>query len=324
MSTTVVPPVGEEKKFDPKAFIATRNAADKPTSSTGAVVADGEKAKPTAPADPIAEAAESGPDKPRMSRSQRREHNRLLREVGEAQGRAKALEELLAKGTKAAEGSTAQTAEAAGDDPKPARTAFASDAAFHEAVAAWSGRQEARKTIGQTQELESLRSDLAAAAAKAEQDAAWLPEYAKVAKEAEEDERLDFIPAEHGQLMLMIGKSDVQAHLWLYWASHPAEFQTMLQLSKSDPQQQIVRFHRLEGRVENLYKKPAAQAASTKTEDRTDGEKPEQGSDAASRDARKPKPSAEVAVRGGNAAPDDPKPGSKEWMARRNQAQFAK
>jgi hypothetical protein len=91
----------------------------------------------------------------------------------------------------------------------------------------------------------------------------------------------------------------------------------MLDLTKKNPQEQIRLFHRLEGRVEGLYPKPATDkkddaAAKPKT--------------AAERDAAKHKPSDAVAARGGSAPDSSPKPYLEDgktvnpvWLARRNE-----
>ena len=92
------------------------------------------------------------------------------------------------------------------------------------------------------------------------------------------------------------------------------------------PAEQIRAFHRLEGRLEKAYDKPeAAQATPEKGKTASTPQKLE-GRAEPQQEVKpaKPKPSAEVAARGGSPAPDEPAIGSVAWMQKRNQAQFGR
>jgi hypothetical protein len=307
--------------FDAKEYVRKANEKEQASrqQSTTTVAAP-------APAAKTEETASTGKDDDagtgshHSSRSQRR----LLRQLGEAEGRAKAYEELIKAGltpaaAKAAAGETVKT-DAPTEDKKPERAAFKTDAEFNEAIAAWSGRTEAQKALGRNQELESLRADLNAAAAKAQEDIKGLADWDQVQKEAVQ-EGPEFVPADHPQLMLLIGKSDVQALVLYHFAKNPDELEKMLDLTKKNPQEQIRLFHRLEGRVEGLY--PKAAAADTGKKEEAGQAKPKT---AAERDALKHKPSESVAARGGSAPAgtiqpylEDGKTVNPAWLAKRNE-----
>lgn len=336
MSTTPVAPAAEaEKPFDPKTFIARQNAAQAAKHNPPALSGAPAKPETPAPAKPAEAPAAASPAEetgeqasPRLSRSQRREHNRLLRELGEATGRAKALEELLAKTRSDAPAGKEAEAEAPADDPKPKEADFKDWKEFTDALSRWAARQETKKAVAANTEsakaLEQYREHLRAMDEKAQEDKKAFADWDEVAKEASEDGP-EWAPAEHPQLMALIASSDVKAYLLYYLAKNPKELEQMLELTKS-PTEQIRQFHRLEGRLEKLYEKSAAQAAGDKApKDRTNPEKAEQaGATAVDRDVHKPRPSAEVAARGGSSAPEEPAVGSAAWMARRNQTQFGK
>jgi hypothetical protein len=304
----------EQKPFDPKAFIAARNEGKQPEAQK-------EPERPEAP-----KAEEREDHQPRMSRSQRREHNRLLRENGELTGRIKALEDLMAK-TQAG-GKASEPEKPAAEDPEPAVDSFTSYEAYQRALSKWDARQEAKKVNSKAsedaQQVEQWRTHLREMDEKAAEDMKGLEDWDAVAKEAAEDGP-EWAPEDHPQLMALIASSDQKAFILYHFAKNPEALEKMLEASKN-PAEQIRMFHRLEGRMEKLYEKPAAQAAGSDkgSKDRPKAEKPEQGGSAADRDIRKPRPSAEVAARGGTPPPDEPAIGSAAWMARRNQAQFAR
>src|SRR5579862_6206162 len=149
----------QAKPFDSKAFITARNegkAAPAPAAATPGKPEEKkpEEKKPDAAAAPPAAAA-AVPDKepddkgdgqpPRMSRSQRREVNRLLRELGEETGRRKALEEMLSKqGTAAA---PAEGAAADESDPETKQQDFKDWDTYSKASTQWAARQETRKVL---------------------------------------------------------------------------------------------------------------------------------------------------------------------------------
>ncbi len=350
MSTTVTPPAEQavEIQFDPKAFMAKQNetqqakltgkepakAADKPADANAGKPAT--EAAKTAEGATTGEAAHEENQGPRMSRSQRREHNRLLTELGEARGRAKALEELLSKGGTLAPTAAGGKQEAAATaDPEPKQADFPKYEDYLDTRTRWTVRQEAAKTLNEgkaaSEQETALRTQIQAAETKAVEDIKSLDDWDEVSKAAA-DEGPEFIPAEHPNLMAMLATSDMRAFVLYHFGKHPAELEKMLELSKT-PTEQIRQFHRLEGRVERLYAKDSAAQAGDKTEDKTKveskdrtkaPEKAEQAREATADKPAKPKPSSEVAARGSSSAPEEPAVGSAAWMMRRNQSQYAK
>ena len=207
-------------------------------------------------------------------------------------------------------------------DPEPQRKNFASDAEYNRALGRWDARQEVAKATErvetkltereqQAAELEQLRADISASETQEQ-----------VSKDALDDpDAPEFTPAEHPMLMMMIARSDVRARVLYHFAKNPEALESMLGMTKT-PDRQIAAFHRLEGRVEKLYDKPkVAQAAGKGQEERATH--PAEANAGRSKstsesDARKPRPSSEVAARGGTAVPEEPTVGSAAWMAARN------
>ena len=241
------------------------------------------------------EPVEDNGEHARLSRSQRR----LMRQLGEAEGRAKALEEMLGKlqGAKPAQQETAAAATDA--DPEPKEGDFKTWNEYTAALSKWAARQEATKALSKaeektkaTEELETYRQHVRAMDVKAQEDIKKLSDWDEVSKQATE-EGPEFNPDEHPNLMGLIASSDMKAYVLYHFAKHPEDLERMLELSKK-PGDQIRQFARLEGRVEKLYgdgveakSEKSKAAAATPT--------------AAERDARKAKPSEAVAARGGSA-----------------------
>ena len=252
---------------------------------------------------------------PRLSRSQRREMNRLREDAAEARGRLEAYKELAAKPAAAA------PAPAARQDTEPDREAFDSDAAYLKALAKF----EAAKLFRQSQteaadnaKWGEFRQIVATNTDKFHEDVKLFPDWEK-AQEAIEDIIVD--TDKQSTFVSLLGQSDVRAAVTYHFATHRPEFEAFLKLP---PDRQISAFHRLEGRVE-AKQLEAAQASGTATgKTAATAEKPAQGATAADRDVRKPRPSTEVAARGGTPPPDEPAIGSAAWMAKRNAAQYAK
>lgn len=261
-------------------------------------------------------------EQPRLPRSVRRELNRLREELGAAKAKAELLEKFGAK---------AQHVDA-DEDTEPQRDDFGSDAEYLRAVSKWDRAQEAKQQQQQgktEQQSAEIRAHLKAMDEKAVADiAAYFPDWDEVSAAAAEDEDApEFKFEEHPQLVGMLSGSEFRAHVLYHWAKNPDALQFMLDLT-AKPSEQIRAFHRLEGRLEKEYSgKQAAQASEAETpkKDRkhlADAERP--GETAADRDVRKPRPSTDVAARGGSAPPDEPAIGSAAWMAKRNQAAYAR
>ncbi len=352
MSTTVTTPITEEKPFDAKAHFKARNEAEQ-AARTGKEPTKPAEVK-TEPAKPTETKLPEDGHETHLPRSARREINRLREEAAEARGRAKTLEELIAKGAIVTpNGKTTEVK--ADEDPEPKRENFATDREFDRACGKWDARQEAKKEIGkvvtsdeQAAELEEVRAEIAQMDAKSKTDIAEIfgqeewdrvekksLEAAAAAKEAIEagEEPESPVPicdwSKHQTLYMLYVRSPERARIAYHFAVEPKDFQAMMDLTKT-PDKQIAAFHRLEGRVERLYtakeKKEAAQASEPpkgETKDRTHSADASAGRTQSERDALKPKPSAEVAARGGTVAPETPAIGSKEWMAMRNRMERA-
>lgn len=317
MSTSVIEQQTEAPVFDAAKFIADRNAG-KVNEPAKTEQVEQKKDATQAQAEP--EAA------PRLSRSVRREMNRLREEVGYLRAKAELAE------TKPA------AKEAPAEEAEPMRKDFASDAEYLRAAQKWDKTQEAKtstKTAEQGEQNQKYAEHLDAMKSKASEDMKTLDDWDAVAAKAAEDEdapEIDWGAKEHEVLVGLLANSDMQAFMIYHLAKNPDVAQKMYDLSK-DHSAQIRFFHRLEGQLEKMYDstQKAAQASEPEKgkEDRkhlADAEpaKAKLGETAAGAIPAKPKPSSEVAARGGSPAPDEPLPGSAAWIAKRNQAQFGR
>lgn len=321
-AVAAAPAEGQTPEFNSAEFIQARNEGKPPAKL------------PEAKAAAAAAAAEPEGGEPKISRSARREMNRLREEMGALRGRLEAYEK-VGIAPRTAPAAAADTPEDASADSEPQRKDFHADAEYQRALGRWDARQEVKKQIASRDETEEFRSHVQEMDAKAAEDRKGIEDWDETAQANIDDENaVVFDPGEHPTLMAMLASSEQRAFVLYYLAKHQDDFERMLDLTKK-PNDQIRAFHRLEGRVENLYRgdhsAEAAQAsgkAEAHPKDRThlaDSGKPDGRNATAQRDALKPKPTAEVAARGGSApALDDPAPGSKAWMERRNQVQFAR
>jgi hypothetical protein len=323
----------EPKPFDGAAWMKSRNeAAAKPGQPAPETKPPATETKPakaeTKPvngeAKPAATETEPEEDDHRLTRSQRRENNRLREEAAEARGRLAAYQEFATtQKSPSNEGAKQEVAAT-----EPTRDQFQTEAEFSKAIAKWERAQGVREFEAKQQQdaqTEAFMRAVRENTDKFNEDTKLFPDWAEV---AEEMNAMPLDTAKQATLVALLGQSDVRAHVTYYFAKHKDEFTEFLKLSPND---QIKVFHRLEGRMDAEYSKAttekAAQAppATPAGKDRTPPEKPAQGSaTAADRDVRKPRPSTEVAARGGSAIPEDPLPGTIEWMRRRNQAQFGR
>lgn len=298
----------QEPVFDGKAFMEARN------KGVPSVPAEPEKPTPGKPEPAPAKADE--PEQPRMSRSM----SRLQRAIGREQAMREQLQAEL-DALKAA----GKPAAAPAADTEPQRSQFASDAEYLRATQKWDREQEAKnqgKTAEDQKAQESRAAHLKAMDEKAQADIALIPDWDEVAKKAlEDDDAPEFDPAEQPTFIALISNSDMRAFALHHFAKHPDKLQEMLDLK---PSEQIRAFHRLEGRLEREYdSNKAAQAAPEKGKTASTPQKPE-GRAEPQQEAQpaKPKPSSEVAARGGSPAPDEPAIGSPAWMQKRNQVQY--
>lgn len=313
MSTAVAATPAEAPVFDAKAYIEAANKGERP------VPGKPEEPKPAeAKAEPEKPAAAAPPAEPRLPRSVRREINHLREQLGAERARREILE--------ASRGST--PAAPVEDDAEPQRSAYHTDAEYLRATQKWDRAQEskaAQQTTQTAQQTEETRAHLKAMDEKAVADiTALFPDWEEVSTKAAEDEDApEFKFDEHPNLVGMLSTSEFRAHVLYYWAKNPDALQAILDMT-AKPSDQIRAFHRLEGRLEKEYSKAQAAQASEAEKPKEDrkhlAEADRPGETAADRDVRKPRPSTEVAARGGSAPPEEPVIGSAAWMAKRNQA----
>lgn len=310
--------VEEEPKFDAAAFIKARNEG-KPTPAPGKPAEPAAKVEEPKPAAAKAEAPakdEDDPEGPHVSRSQRREMNRLREAAAEERGRRMAIEEFIAKGFNPTQAAAAAKVEA---NAEPTREQFKTDAEFTKALATWQTRDVIAKETARAADLDDYNSEIVEANAKFAEDVRLFPDFEEVTGQ------IDDIKITRPEFNVMFVKSTQRAALAYYFGSHREEFKALLALPFG---KMVEKFHRLEGKLEFEYNSPKAAQASAPTKDAKTAPTPEKpaqgGKTAAERDFGKPRPSTEVVARGGAATPDEPKPGTAAWMARRNQAQFGR
>lgn len=319
MSAVIEQPQTEAPVFDPAKFMADRNAG----RVVDKVVDKPAEAKPEAVKEP--EHSES----PRLSRSNRRQLNNAIREAAEARGELAAYRKLMEEGKIAA-----PKPDAPAELIEPKRSDFTSDAEYLRATQKYDKAVEAKtstSTAAQEEQQKAFRDHLTAMDTKAAEDMKTLPDWDKVAKDAaDDDDAPEFVPDEHPNLMAMLARSDVRAFVLYHFAKNPDALESMLDLTKS-PEKQISAFHRLEGRLEKEYAslQKAAQAPEPEKEPKDRKHLAEEKPKATPGEPQqvvpaKPRPSSEVAARGGSPAPDEPAIGSPAWMLMRNRAQFGK
>lgn len=322
--------------FDPKTFTANRNELER-SQRTGEDPKFIEPKVPevkTEPAKVDAKTEEKAKEDrfSTLPRFARREIERAREEAAEERGRRKAIEEYITslKGT---------TPEAKVEAPAaPVRANYATDAEYIDARADYVAENKVQKVLATDREEQNFLALEASQEAKMAADAKLLPDWEDVAKLARgdaEDEDGNKIPGlsiKSNPILHMTKISENRAFLLYHYTKHPEDLHKLEEL-ESNPWLQSKAFGRLEERVEKLYtantttnKAAGASAGETEKgtpkEERTSPEKTEQVRAAAERTSAKPKPSMEVAAMGGSAVPDEPKPGSKEWVLKRNQNEF--
>ncbi len=297
------PKTVEAPAFDPAKYAADRMAGKTPERAAEPVKAP----EPVKAAEPEKKPQEI--DRHAVSRSARREINKLREELGYYRAKAEAVAD--------------KPAEKA-EDLEPQRATFNTDAEYLRATQKWDARQakrEAEAKAGETGQTEELRTHLRAMDEKAVEDAKSIDDWDEVQKAAAEDEDSpEFSAEDHPTLMGMLARSEFRAYALYYFAKNPTKFQEMLDLTAT-PEAQIRAFHRLEGRLEKEYTSeqaapaPKEKAPSKDRKHLAEAAKP--GETAADRDIRKPKPSAELTARGGSPAPEDAPVGSPAWTQQR-------
>lgn len=310
----------EPKPFDPIAHTAEANKRD-------AAIRNGEalpepRKDVSAPADKEPQKDTSAPESDRRpSRSERRQINQLLREIGELRGKMSVYEQMSANG--AGPGKTVDT------DPEPKRADFATDAEYNRAVGRWDTRQELNKTLSKENVNTEAADRIKEFGLKAEQDKneiEWPEPWDEVVARAQDDgPEVEWGSKDNIFMTMRLFDSPHRAAMMYHLARFPEQFEELLAL-KGDEMGQDRFISRLEGRAEVLYsKRKAAQAepeAKAKAEDRkhpADSGSPDGRTPPERREAPKPRPSTEVAPpRGGSPPPERPKPGDPGWLAYRN------
>lgn len=332
----------EGQEIDVAAFIASKNRAEQ-------ALREGKEPEPVKP--PVKEApkAEAKAEEPAKveehipdsgNRNLRRQLRRLTMELGEARGQLKAYAELgiaVKANSGSGSGRDNSASVSASDDPEPQRQDFADDAQYYRAVGRWDARQEAAKAVSKVTEatqherqLAALQQQMADAYKKGTEDMKTIPDWDEVQKKAIEDAENGDAPKfnfeDYPNLHRLIATSDVQAFMIHHLAKEPKDLQKLLDMAKDDAGQTRF-FSRLEGNVEKMYSKaqetkdgsgPEKAEKPDQSKGRTHPAEAEAGRNAAERDARKPRPTTEVAARGGSAVPEEPEPGTAAWMAKRN------
>jgi len=305
MPEEIVPPV-----FNPQKFVEARNAGK-----------EVERAVPGKPeeAKPLDKEAQEEQTERNLPRHVRREMNKLREEAAFARGQLEAMKAMGAK---------PEVKEAAKvEDPEPKRADFPEGTAgdAHDVKLKIAAMQEETKRVLATkEESEASTRQIQAAIEQANKNFAkdmetYKPEWEKVLAETAEDEDAPkFDPNDQPGLTMLLATSEVQMPIWTYLAKNPEQLQKLIDL-KDKPTEQIQLFRRLEGRSESMYtmsKKEVAQASgNTEKEAQNNAHSSEKAGQARA----KPRPTADVAARGGSAASELPKPGTKEWVMMRNE-----
>lgn len=296
--------------FDPAKFVEARNAGkavERPTPGTP-------EEKPVLDKEAQEEQTERN-----LPRHVRREMNKLREEAAFARGQ---LEAMKSMGTKPEVKETPKI-----DDPEPKRTDYAEgsdgDAKYQREAGRWDSRQETKRVLATKEESEASTRQIQAAIDKANTNfqkdmETYKDEWDKVLAETADDEDAPkFDPNERPGLTMLLATSEVQMPIWTYLAKNPEQLQKLLALKDQSPEE-IQLFRRFEGRSESMYnaKQEVAQASGNTAKEAQNNA---HSSEKAGQARAKPRPTADVAARGGSAAPDLPKPGTKEWVMMRNE-----
>lgn len=296
--------------FDPAKFVEARNA--------GKAV---ERPVPGKPEEkPLDKEAQEEQTERNLPRHVRREMNKLREDAAFARGQLEAMKAMGAKPE------VKEPAKA--EDPEPKRADYPEgadgDAKYQREAGRWDSRQETKRVLATKEESEASTRQIQAAIDKANTNfqkdmETYKDEWEKVITETAEDEDAPrFDPNDHPGLTMLLATSEVQVPIWSYLARNPEQLQKLLDM-KDKPVDQIQLFRRLEGRSESMYivsKKEVAQASGNTAKEVQNNA---HSSEKAGQARAKPRPTADVAARGGSAAPDLPLPGTKEWVQMRNE-----
>jgi hypothetical protein len=312
MSTSIVNP--EAPAIDLKAHIAERNEAAHNASTPKTVQAKAEpvaeESKPEAPKDQHEEST------PNSRRSMQRQINRYRDEAAELRGELRAIRETLSRN------GAAPDAKPESADAEPKRENFRTDAEYSAAVGKWAAKAESQRLTTENEQMAALRDQIDRARDSLSDQSQYIKDWDKVLKDAEELTGLK----DNVQLQLLMTTSDVGAFLVEYFVENPNKWEDFCK--EKDEIELRRKFARLEGRMETVYneRQKAAQASKKEPKEPSKEERSHPAEEKSGRsatgngnqDARLPRPTSEVAARGGTAAPPDPKPGTAAWMAMRN------
>ena len=314
----------EIKEFNQAEYLETRNKAE----------ADKLAGKVVESVSPGVEQPKHVEDEGASLRARdRRALNKAREEAAELRGRLSAFEGLAKK----------EPVQAAAGDPEPQRKDYpegaAGDASYNRAAGRWDARQETQKVLSEKTQSETQKAEWDAFIAvadkmdaKAQEDRKVFDDFDEVVngfvEESEEDPSLQFSAETHPEFVIANKQSKVKASLVYYYATHPDELRAVLKLKGN---KLFSAFRDLEIEAAIMYaskqkQKEVVQASPGKTgkertahpadSDNTDGRNANDG------ERRKPRPSSEVAARGGTSTPDKPAPGSAAWFEQRNRMQY--
>ena len=266
-----------------------------------------EEKQPEIKVEPAKEPPE--PAQPHVPRSIRRQINQLQRQLGEAEGRAAMLQELIDRGMSSG---GAKAAVAAAEPPaEPKREDFLNDADYLKASARHIAREEAQaaaaaqaKQAEEAKQAEQFKDRVRAAEEAMAKQIEALPDWEDA---VEANAELHYDSEKDANFLGMLLTSEDKGLLLYHFAQKPEDYKRLIDM-RDDIGAQAKAFGRLEERVERLYIKPVEkppEKVAVKEPEKVPEKKPEPepikpaSPTAAERDAAKAKPSESIAPRGG-------------------------
>jgi hypothetical protein len=310
MSITQVSPeqaTQQEPVFDIAKHMAERNARDT-ARAAGKEPPPVEKPAEAEPEKPVEAKAEE-PVKSSKPTGDQRKLFKTLRENGELRARLAMLEEKINGATKEAP----KAAESASDEPK--RFDFATDDEYRDARAEWKAKTTTENVL-KAKEVETVQNAEVSRVAdqfdkqmRLAQDS--YPDWSELLKSSKAA-NID-IYAAAPELFGAFISSEYAKDVMYEWLKNPETLEFIIDAYKTDPRSALKAFHRMEGRVAREVE------ASSESESKTSKKATEPGKKAAEVEEKpKPRPTASMRAPAGEAPPDEPAPGTKAWMERRN------
>ena len=295
----------EEKPFDSGQFIASRNSGNGPKPGlpetkpaqleTKTVKPETDQPKP-----------ETDQQEAHLSRSQRREMNRLREAAAEERGQRLAWER-IAQGA-------AKPQAAIDPNEEPNRNDFKTDPEYIVALTKWTAKQEVSKNTENIAINAAVKAEVDAANERQSEQVDLIPDWKDILENVDDLSWSDKPKYQQDQIEYLFAASDLRAFIVEHFYKHRDDWDKFLEL---DGLKQRSYFNRIEGKCETVYNQrlEAAQAAKDKTsKDRTAPEKAEQARET----KQLPRPSSEVSAVGGSVPLPEPTVGSAAWMAARN------